>query len=186
MRGPDESWRAAIAKLKTMPSRSSTGRLAGVPLSRSGGQRRSQSAPRANAVRTSACRLLSTRVVSAGFRSPLPEPYLLLLQRILVLGVRLLEHDLGDEDGVRVARAAPRKVALVLAVPSQELGDQVCEPKSCKQRLFVRLASLAELLEESGGFVRAVPRDKAKLRAFLWFLPRNCASFNQVDSLMIV
>jgi hypothetical protein len=39
------------------------------------------------------------------------------------LGAGLLEHDLGDEDGVRIAGMSPRKVAAVLAVPVQKEGD---------------------------------------------------------------
>jgi hypothetical protein len=34
--------------------------------------------------------------------------------------LRLLKHELGDEDGVRIARAAPRKIAAVFAVPGKE------------------------------------------------------------------
>src|SRR5262249_14231693 len=36
------------------------------------------------------------------------------------IDLRLLEHDLGDENGVRVARAAPGQVARVLAIPRHQ------------------------------------------------------------------
>jgi hypothetical protein len=47
---------------------------------------------------------------------PLPET------RDDALDLRLLEHDLGDEDRVGVAAPAPGEVAAVLAKPGQERG----------------------------------------------------------------
>jgi hypothetical protein len=41
----------------------------------------------------------------------------------------LLRHDLGDEDRVRVARLAPRKISTVLAEPGQEQLLHMVEPK---------------------------------------------------------
>ena len=38
--------------------------------------------------------------------------------------LRLLEHDLGDEDVVRVGRAPPRQVAAVRVVPPQQLAPE--------------------------------------------------------------
>ena len=32
----------------------------------------------------------------------------------------MLEHELGNEDGVRVARLAPREVAAVVAIPAEK------------------------------------------------------------------
>ena len=39
--------------------------------------------------------------------------------------LRLLKHKLGNENAVRVARSAPRKIAAVCAVPMHESGSKV-------------------------------------------------------------
>ena len=36
----------------------------------------------------------------------------------------LLEHELGDEDGVRIASASPRKIAAVFSIPAQENASE--------------------------------------------------------------
>ncbi len=47
-----------------------------------------------------------------------PEPVIII--RDNRGNLRLLEHDLGDEDGVGVASLAPRKNAAVLVIPVRE------------------------------------------------------------------
>jgi hypothetical protein len=53
----------------------------------------------------------------------------ILLQPLVVLGqhaidLRLLEHDFRDEDVVRIARAAPRKIAAVSPIPLEQAASK--------------------------------------------------------------
>lgn len=43
---------------------------------------------------------------------------------------RLLEHELGDKDGVGVSSLAPRKIAAVLAIPAGQRAEELIFPKS--------------------------------------------------------
>ena len=66
-------------------------------------------------------------------RRILAEPLVILRQHAIDL--RLLQHDLGDEDVVRVVGVAPRQVAAVLAIPRQQVAAKALPQRRCRERM---------------------------------------------------
>ena len=76
------------------------------------------------------------RVEDVTFRSPSQrakirepaEPLIIIRDNGGNLG--LLEHELGDENGVGIARVTPGKIPAVLAIPAAQRTDELIFPKS--------------------------------------------------------
>src|SRR6185436_3439978 len=79
-------------------------------------------------------------------------------EKLAILGdhaihLRLLQHDLGDQHAVGMARAAPGKVAAVLAVPGQELALEGADG-GARRRSHAAQSSTPDI-DEAAGYVRA-------------------------------
>src|SRR5205823_2849736 len=95
------------------------------------------------------------RVEDVTFRSPshrakirkAAEPLIIIRDNGGNLG--LLEHELGDENGIGIARVTPGKIPAILPIPAGQRTDKLIFPKSHRAKGLTQMTDYV-LLTDSG------------------------------------